>query len=499
MERVAAAVALYRGHGASLSIYLVHRAPQLRFFGDYLALPGGVRDAQDGDDDEDGDSTALQQCALRELFEETGVLLDGGIADAVDADERDAARTAMLGGDEAAAQDAWASLSARSSGGASLTEICRIKTPAFAPVRYDTVFFLAELPEGEAPDIRTGELIDGGFTTPERALEKWRKGDCMIVPPVLMLLGLLRGGDLPSFLRDAADVAAGFRRGKLHRVFFSPGILMVCIETPTLAPATTTNCLIVGTDRLFVIDPGAPDPAEQERLFELLDELEAEGAKVECVLSTHHHPDHVGAVLAVAQRYGVLTRGHALTLTRLKGLFPELVLGEPIADGDTIDLGTAPDGRAGWQLEAIFTPGHDRGHLAFRESRYGALIAGDMVSTVATIMIDPPEGHLATYMDSLERLSRVPMTTLYPAHGPAVPNGERLIRQFIEHRGQRQAGLETALGKGPNTVAGLLPQVYWDVQESLYPYASRSLLAGLEMLEEQGRAARDGDSWRLEA
>ena len=175
-----------------------------------------------------------------------------------------------------------------------------------------------------------------------------------------------------------------------------------------------------------MIDPGAPDPAEQERLFELLDELEAEGAKVECVLSTHHHPDHVGAVLAVAQRYGVLTRGHALTLTRLKGLFPELVLGEPIADGDTIDLGTAPDGRAGWQLEAIFTPGHDRGHLAFRESRYGALMAGDMVSTVATIMIDPPEGHLATYMDSLERLSRVPMTTLYPAHGPAVPNGEPL-------------------------------------------------------------------------
>ena len=273
---------------------------------------------------------------------------------------------------------------------------------------------------------------------------------------------------------------------------------MVCIETPTLAPATTTNCLIVGTDRLFVIDPGAPDPAEQERLFELLDELEAEGAKVACVLSTHHHPDHIGAVLAVAQRYGVPTRGHALTLTRLKDLFPELVLGEPIADGDTIDLGTAPDGRAGWQLEAIFTPGHDRGHLALQESRYCALIAGDMVSTVATIMIDPPEGHLATYMDSLERLSRVPMTTLYPAHGPAVLHGERLIRKFINHRGQRQAGLETALAKGPNTVAELLPQVYWDVQESLYPYASRSLLAGLEMLEEQGRAARDGDSWRLD-
>ena len=176
---------------------------------------------QDGDDDEDGDSRALQQCALRELFEETGVLLDGGIADAVDADERDAARTAMLGGDEAAAQDAWASLSARSSGGASLTEICRIKTPTFAPVRYDTVFFLAELPEGEAPDIRTGELIDGGFTTPERALEKWRKGDCMIVPPVLMLLGLLRGGDLPSFLPRRRR-----RRRRLPARQAAPGVLL---------------------------------------------------------------------------------------------------------------------------------------------------------------------------------------------------------------------------------------------------------------------------------
>ena len=496
MERVAAAVALVTGDGDDLQIFLAHRAPELRFFGDYLAMPGGVRSAEDGPDDEDGsDRTALANCAVRELFEETGVLLDSGMRANTTVDERKALRERMLGDDKADARDAWATLVSRADGGLELREICRIRTPAFSPVRYDTVFLLARLPEGETPEIWPGELIDGAFHHPQTALDRWRAGEHRIVPPNIVLLERLRDGDLDRFIAESASMAQGFRDGKLHRVYFSPGILMASVETPTLPPATTTNCYIVGTDRLFVIDPGTPFEPEQARLFQLLDELVEEGARVEAVVCTHHHPDHVGAVGATARRYGAPVLGHELTLPRLDG--QEFEEGQVLADGDRIELGRAPDGSEDWHLEAIFTPGHDRGHLAFRDSRYGTLIAGDMISTVATIMIDPPEGHMQTYMDSLRRLEEYDIHTLYPSHGPAVPNGRRLVRQFLKHREQRQQALENALAVGPNTIEGLLPTVYWDVKEDMYRFARRSMLAGLHWLQEQGRATVEGDTWTL--
>lgn len=493
MERVAAAVALVSGTGPDLEIYLVHRARQLRFFGDYLAMPGGVRAECDGPDQPDlGDGPALRECALRELFEETGVLLDSGMR-ALPQGRRSELRRALLDSDESVSASAWRDLQQMSTGDAKLREVCRIKTPAFAPVRYDTGFFLAELPSGEQPEIWPGELSGGRFQTPASFLEDWAKGERLIVPPVLVLLHRLVGGDLDRFVHEADAMARGFRRGKLHRVWFSPGILMAALTTPTLPPATTTNCFLVGTSRLLIIDPGAPEPVDQERLFELLDELVAEGATLEAVVCTHHHPDHVGAVQAVSRRYDLPVHGHRLTLDRLD---PGFRRGRALADGDRLDLGRAPDGSSGWSLEAIFTPGHDRGHLAFQDSRYGALIAGDMISTVATIMIDPPEGHLETYMASLRRLRDLSMTTLYPSHGPAVQNGQQIVEKFIKHREMRQSALAAALSEGPNTIEGLLPTVYWDIKEPMYPYAARSLCAGLQKLVEDGLAVEEAGVWR---
>ncbi|HEB52526.1 MAG TPA: MBL fold metallo-hydrolase [bacterium] len=169
--------------------------------------------------------------------------------------------------------------------------------------------------------------------------------------------------------------------------------------------------------------------------------------------------------------------------------------GEAIEHGTRLALGRAPDGRDGWQLEAIHTPGHDRGHLCFRESRYGAMLVGDMLSTVSTIIIDPPEGHLATYLQSLELLERYDISTLYPAHGPALRDGRRLVQKYLRHRRQRETTLLQVLGETPGSVDELLPKVYWDADPRLYPFAVRSLQAGLDKLAEEGRAELRGDRW----
>ncbi len=507
-RRTAAALLITRGEGPSLELLLCERAPELRFFGGYHALPGGVLDESDWRDAGDGpksEDLALQRCAERELFEETGLLRRHAAHGGPDTGALVALRKALLAqerqGDKSHAESPWTAFAAGLPQPLPLQPLCRIQTPPFAPVRYDTVFFHAPLDQctggtkGGEPDIWPGELTGGRFFRPQEALALWRQGALLLVPPVVILCEHLEAAaSFDEFLAAIGRTTNGYAQGRLHQVRFSPGIVLAPLRTPTLPPAVTTNCLIVGHEELWVVDPGSPDAGEQQRLLALLDELCAKGARLSGILSTHHHPDHVGGIAALCEARSLRVRGHQRTLSRLPA---GCALGEPLDDGDTIALGTAPDGSAGWTLRAIHTPGHDQGHLCFSESRYGAAIVGDMLSTISTIIIDPPEGDLAVYLRSLERLLQEPLSTLYPAHGPAARNGERLIRQYLRHRRQRETSLIGALQQGPLSEADLLPKVYWDADPKLYPFAARSLLAGLQKLAQEGKAQAEGGLWRL--
>ena len=516
-RRNAAAILITRGAGVDLEILLCERAPELRFFGGYWALPGGTLSPEDweaiGREPGDDDREALHACALRELFEETGLVRHALPAERATHERLREARTELLAREskvqknEAAPKprSPFLDLVAGCAQPESMQPLCRIETPPFAPVRYDTVFFHAPLSQcttstkraadgSPEPDVWNGELTQGRFWKPADALAAWRKGEILLVPPVVIVCEHLAAhSDFAAFARAIDATAKGYHAGKLHEVRFSPGIVLAPLRTPTLPPATTTNCLIVGTSELWIIDPGSPNEDEQARLLALLDDLCSRGARLKGVLSTHHHPDHVGGIAALCAARGLEVRGHPETLSRLPA---GCRLGAEIHDGDVIPLGTAPDGTANWTLRAVHTPGHDRGHLCFLENRYGAAIVGDMLSTVSTIIVDPPEGHLATYLQSLERLLQEQLSTLYPAHGPALRDGSRLVKQYLRHRRQRETGLVTALQEGGGTVEQLLPKVYWDADPRLYRFAARSLLAGLLKLEEEGRAKQDDGAWR---
>lgn len=497
MHRTAAALLLTRGNGQEREVFLVERSPELRFFGGYWALPGGTISPADGDGE-----AALAACAHRELFEETG-LLRQALPAAADAQARAELRARLLAHEvraDAADPSPWSIALDGLPPPPPLRELCRITTPAFAPVRYDTAFFHVPLEEcvdggrGARPEVWPGELVQGRWWLPQQALASWRNGDLLLVPPVVILLEhLARAADFAQFAQELATTAAGYRQGRLHQVRFSPGVVLAPLRTPTLPPATTTNCYIVGHRELWIVDPGSPHRDEQDRLLALLRELTRDGAQLTGILATHHHPDHIGGVPALSQALELPVRGHPLTLARLPA---GCRLGAPLDDGDRLPLGQAPDGRPGWELLAVHTPGHDRGHLCFRESRYGAMLVGDMLSTISTIIVDPPEGHLATYLRSLERLAAEPMTTLYPAHGPAMRDGQRLVKQYLRHRRQREAKLIETLQDGPGTLEELLPKVYWDADPKTFPFAARSLLAGLQKLQEEGRAAESSGRWQ---
>lgn len=490
--RRASSVIITRGDVESPEIYLVQRNPELRFMGGFWAFPGGTLDERDSIDPELTDDQSFIRCGVRELFEETGILLDG-LGKDLSVKEISAIRLQLL--DDNTSQDDWYDLIDKSTIKTwSISPICTITTPPFSPVIYKTRFLHVHLQDDQVPEIIHGELVDGKFIKPSDATQAWDRGESHIAPPNLFLLRLLAENDLDSFKSKAELETRKFDEGALHPVYFSPGIFMAPLKTPTLPPATTTNTLIVGSNKLYVVEPATYDENEQKSLFRKMDELIDEGKTFEAILLTHYHMDHVGAVTAVSQRYQLPVRAHPMTYDRL----PEgYIKGEPLNEGDRIELGTAPDGTAGWSLDVLHTPGHTPDHIIYLENRYKAAIIGDMMSTVSTIVIEPPEGHMRTYLNSLERLLDYPIKTVFPSHGTVHNDGHALIKKFLKHRKVREDKIIAALSHEAQELKELLPVVYDDVHEKALPLAEKSLLAGLIKLEEDNVCRQSNHRWQL--
>jgi glyoxylase-like metal-dependent hydrolase (beta-lactamase superfamily II) len=273
--------------------------------------------------------------------------------------------------------------------------------------------------------------------------------------------------------------------GDFFTVGGAPWIRVLPVRTPTLPPATRTNCYIVGeAARAVAIDPATPYTDEQARLDEY---VAREGLRLEAIVLTHHHVDHVGDAARLAARHGAPVWAHRETAARVAG---RVQVSRMLDDGERLDIG--PRG-----LRALFTPGHAPGHLCFVDEAAGAIVAGDMVASVGTIIVEPDDGgDMRVYLESLRRLRGEVdrgAATLLPAHGPPIADGGARIDFYVAHRLEREARVAAALGDAPATVAALVPPAYPDVAPPLYPLAARSLLAHLYKLEYEGRARRHDD------
>ncbi len=509
--RRATAIVVTRGEGASLEALVVRRSPRLRFFGGYHAFPGGVIDPVDREiapDSGAAEEAELASCAIREVFEETGLWLSGGRSGDPGrgpvSGPPPGLRERLLEGDTTGWREHFAGSPERLPRPRLLGELTK---PAFAPVRYQTTFFVAEAPDGFEPSIIPGELVSGGFRRPADAVAAWRAGEIAIAPPVLFALQLMAedpAGFAERFRRESEALAAG----RLHPIRFTPGFFVAPLVTDTKPPATTTNTAVIGEERLWVLDPAPTEASERERLLDHLRRAREAGAEVAGVLATHHHPDHVGAVDAVCREFDVRLHAHPECLVRLDraarslagtgetaGWTEALPRAVAIEDGSAFELGTSPDGRPGWSFEAIATPGHAPDHLAFLENRYRAVAAGDLLSGLSTVVIDPPDGHLRTYERSLDRLRGANPGTIVPGHGPAFPDGSKWIGRVLEHRKGRERKVLESLDDRPREVGELLSSVYDDVPPERHDLAARTLEACLLALAEEGRAKRDATGW----
>jgi glyoxylase-like metal-dependent hydrolase (beta-lactamase superfamily II) len=260
---------------------------------------------------------------------------------------------------------------------------------------------------------------------------------------------------------------------------------VVPLRTPTLPPATHTNCVLIGhDDGLIVVDPASPYEEEQARLLETVQERGA----VRAIWLTHHHLDHVGGVEALRASLDVPVRAHPATAKRLEGV---IAIDEPLFEGDYEDLGH------GLVLDALHTPGHARGHLAFRDRERRTVVAGDLVAGQGTIVIDPPEGDMADYLTTLARLVVDGLGAVIPAHGPHADDGEAKILELIAHREAREKQILETLAAQPGRRArslDLAATIYPQVPTMFHPLAARQILAHLLKLEREGAVDRPDGS-----
>ena len=248
-------------------------------------------------------------------------------------------------------------------------------------------------------------------------------------------------------------------------------------QNPSMFTGPGTNTYLVGTGpERILLDPGQGVPGYLPVLERA---MERSGVKrIQEIVLTHGHPDHIGGVRAVRERFGKLRVS--------KFPWPEADAG--YAD---LELTLLEDGAVarteGATLRGVLTPGHAPDHLCFVLEEEQALFSGDNVLGVGTTVIPNQNGDLGQYMASLARLLALAPRRIYPAHGPVIEDGVAKLREYIAHRHDRERQILAALEAGPASVMQIVKIVYAAYPEALHPAAAQSTSQHLRKLAREGR------------
>jgi glyoxylase-like metal-dependent hydrolase (beta-lactamase superfamily II) len=253
-------------------------------------------------------------------------------------------------------------------------------------------------------------------------------------------------------------------------------------QNPSAFTGPGTNTYLVGTGReRILIDTGDGRP---DYLPVLERALSQAGCALQELVLTHGHPDHQGGVAAIRERFG------PLPVSKL----PSDLYDAPFGHDDVREIGEGAVVRTeGATLRAIHTPGHAEDHLCFVLEEEGTLFSGDNVLGIGTTVIPGQGGSLRDYMASLERMLAEAPRAIYPAHGPRIDDGVAKIREYIDHRNEREGQILAALGHGEERIAGIVRVVYAAYPQSLHAAAAQSVCSHLIKLEEESRVSRVGD------
>lgn len=556
--RLSATLVVVRDGPGGLEVLLSRRAERGDYSSGAWVFPGGIVDPGDrlshgvcaGLDDA-GASAHLGVAAngldfyiaaVRECFEESGLLY------ANDAD--DAHRVLIRLDPESAdprhrALDTWREPLHRNV--RSLGELCREfnltlaldrivylghwVTPLLQPKRFDTRFFIAAAPLGQTAAFDGAEMLEQAWLRPDDALA--RAAALKLMTPTRATLAQIAGHDtveaLLAWARAPREIVrvmphvAQSRSGprpvlpgepayaELGRidpaglgnacceiqvgtpVRLSSRVIRVTAGNGSLMTGPGTNTYLIGggaSNTWAVIDPGPNDPAHVEAI------LAAAPGPIRWIFATHTHSDHSPACVPLKTRTGAVVHGRLPAYREWQdaSFDPDVHLG----GGESFVL--PGPGEEASTLRVIHTPGHASNHLCYLLDEERLLFTGDHVMQLSTVVINPPDGDMAAYLDSLRALVGLDLDWLAPGHGFLMANPRQAMEAIVAHRLRREAKVVDALRAiGPASDDVLLARVYDDVKPQLLAMAMRSLRAHLYKLRDEGAATEHGGRWALNA
>lgn len=253
-------------------------------------------------------------------------------------------------------------------------------------------------------------------------------------------------------------------------------------------PGTAT--FLVGQGEVAVIDPGPDLTMHLDAILAAL----GPGERVTRILVTHAHADHSGLAprLRAATGAPVLAFGDALS--GRSAVMRRLAAAGLAGGGEGLDMGFRPDAEIGegaviegpgWRLAALHLPGHAAGHLGFALG--DVLFAGDAVMGWSTSLVSPPDGDMAAFMATLDRLAAGGWRRLLPTHGAPVEDPGARLAELVAHRRRREAAILSALGPRTQGLAAITAAAYAGTPQTLMPAARRNAFAHLVALWQQGR------------
>lgn len=254
----------------------------------------------------------------------------------------------------------------------------------------------------------------------------------------------------------------------------SDRVVRVLAPNPSIMTGPGTNTYVVGGSeggRIAIIDPGPADPGHVDAILDVV------GPRpVSAICVTHHHADHWPAAYPLVERLAEVQDARVRIYGRaMRGGFePTSVL--PHAAIVAVDDAT---------LRAEHTPGHASDHLCFLLQEEGALFTGDHVMGGSTVVIAPPDGNMARYLDSLRHLQTLEAKRIYPAHGGVIEDPAAMLDYYIEHRIEREGQVLEALRSGLERVSDIVESIYTEVAQPLRAVAYFSVLAHLLDLRER--------------
>lgn len=467
-------------------VLLAQRNPNLKFLGGWHAFSGGKLDKPDCDIEvkncKDIELQRFIVCAVRELFEEVGVLLVRG-GDKLTKGQRASLHDDLISGRSTFKEvlDGW-NLWIE---GEDFNYTGFWTTPNFSPVRFKTRFFIADCPPKQMPYEAISEMQNIEFITPHEALNRWKQSEILISPPVLITLQELSKSSVLSLsvvenLLEKSQICDG----NIEYVELNSRVVVMPLKTPTLPPATHTNCFIVGCKEFVVIDAASENKSEQEKLQVLIDNYLQAGSVCKEIIVSHLHNDHHGGEIAL-QTYlrekhnvNVPISTHKITAESLT----HIKFDKFISDGDVYNL-KDKNGEV-FSLQALHTRGHAQGLLAFYDEEFGFLLSTDNVVGAGTVVIAPPEGNMIDYLQTLERLKNLPnLQNLCGSHGSAIYDAKAKIEEYISHRLKREVQILHILKEGYTATDDIVKRIYADLKPELIRLAEKSVEAHLEKIK----------------